>query len=189
MKNIFIQMKVIMRYKVILASFLILLIFSYTHVQAKKSLLCKTAPQFIGQAVYPDGSIKALDLNDYFGQNLVLYFYPMDNSPHCTIQAKKFRDEIGKLQAQNITVIGVSGDSINSHKKFQAQLALPFPLVSDSDKKNRIARKYNATGFLFGKRKTFLINKQGIVFKEFEQVDIKNQITDILESFENESSI
>ncbi len=148
-----------------------------------QKLVGKPAPQFKEQAVFPDGTVSDLNLNDYFGQDIVLYFYPMDNSPGCTIQAKKFRDEIGRLKAKNIIVIGVSKDSIKSQKKFQQALALPFPLISDAGGRNSIAKKYKADRFLIGKRTTFLIDQDGIIFKVFDHVDIKNQVDDILEAF------
>ena len=159
---------------------------SFNCAQASQKLVGKKAPLFKGQAVFPDGTTNYFNCKDFIGKNIVLYFYPMDNSSHCTIQAKKFRDEIGRLEAQNIMVVGISPDSIESHKKFRDKLALPFPLISDTDKKNSISKKYKTNGWLFGKRHTFLINKKGIIFKVFDHVDIKNQVDDILEAFANQ---
>jgi len=165
----------------------ILLSFSFYTAYAKhKTFVGKPAPTFKGQAIFPDGSVRELDLKDYEGDNVVVYFYPMDNSPGCTVQAKKFRDEMEKLSKKDICVIGISSDTINSHKKFSKKLALPFPLVSDSEHKNAISKKYEATGVLFGKRKTFLINRKGIVFKVFDKVDIKTQVDDIVKSYAQE---
>ncbi|MDP3787971.1 MAG: peroxiredoxin [Candidatus Chromulinivorax sp.] len=172
-----------------LMSLLLISLSAIAYAKSKTSLsqklVHKSAPKFKAQAVFPDGVVDDLNLDDYAGQNIVLYFYPMDNSPGCTIQAKKFRDEIGRLNSKGITVIGVSKDSIRSHKKFQKALALPFPLISDTDGKNSIAKKYKAERFLIGKRITFLIDKNGIIFKVFDHVDIKNQIDEILSEFEN----
>lgn len=150
---------------------------------ASQKLVGKPAPRFNRQAVFPDGTVGDFNLEDYIGQNIIIYFYPMDSSPGCTIQAKKFRDEIGRLQKQNIMVVGISSDSIKSHKKFQQALALPFPLIADIAGQNSVAKKYKAARFLIGKRITFLINKNGIIFKIFDHVDIKTQIEDILKSF------
>ncbi|MBV8661359.1 MAG: peroxiredoxin [Candidatus Dependentiae bacterium] len=152
-------------------------------MQASQKLVGKPAPVFCNQAVYPDGSVKDFDLKNFIGQNIVLYFYPMDNTPGCTIQAKKFRDEIDRLKAENIMVVGISTDSVQSHKNFQKKLALPYPLIADTGK-NSISKMYKTNGIFFGKRETFLINKKGIIFKVFDHVDIKNQIDDILEAFE-----
>ncbi len=169
--------------------FFLLIIISGTALYARRNtqltakLIGKPAPIFNGQAVFPDGTIGELNLKDYIGKKLVIYFYPMDSSPGCTIQAKKFRDEIGKLEKQGISVIGISGDSIKSHKKFQKALALPYPLVSDVGRKVAISKLYKASGFLIGKRITYLVNEDGIIFKIFNKVDIKHQVNDILEAF------
>jgi peroxiredoxin Q/BCP len=175
-----------MNYKYMIA-LLIVMSFGIAYARSKtrvsQNLIGKPAPRFNCQAVFPDGTVGDFNLDDYIGQNIVIYFYPMDNSPGCTIQAKKFRDEIGRLQKQNIMVIGISSDSITSHKKFQKSLALPFPLIADIAGQNSVAKKYKAARFLIGKRITFLIGQNGIIFKIFDHVDIKNQIDDILESF------
>jgi len=160
-----------------------LLFFGFSNVQARHKLEGKPAPLFSGQAVFPDGSIKEFALKDYKGQKIVLYFYPMDNTPGCIKQAKIFKENIKKLQEQGIKVIGVSYDSIDSHVKFQKKYALPYPLVSDATRKHEISKLYKVSGFFSSERKTFLINEQGIIFKVFDKVDIKHQIDDILERF------
>ncbi len=162
-------------------------IIAYTCIQAKQSLLGKKAPLFTGQAILPDGSNATLHLKDYKHQNVVIYFYPMDNSPVCTLQAKKFRDEFSRLNERNIMVIGISPDSIESHLKFHTKLNLPYPLIADVDRKHSISKKYNTHGFLFNKRQTFLINKKGIIFKIFQDIDINNQINDIIDAFTAQS--
>ncbi len=169
--------------------FTFLAVISFTALYARRNtqltqkLIGECAPLFNAQAVYPDGTVGEFNLKDYIGQSLVIYFYPMDNTPGCTIQAKKFRDEIGRLQKKDITVIGISGDSVNSHKKFQKALALPYPLVSDVGRKVPISKQYKASGFLIGKRITYLVDQDGIIFKVFDKVDIKNQVDDILKAF------
>ncbi len=169
--------------------FAFLIVASFTALYARRNtqltgkLIDKPAPIFSAQAVYPNGTIGELNLKDYVGKNLVIYFYPMDNSPGCTIQAKKFRDEIGRLEKKGITVIGISGDSVRSHKKFQKALALPYPLVSDVGRKVPISKQYKASGFLIGKRITYLVDEDGIIFKIFDKVDIKHQVDDILKAF------
>lgn len=156
---------------------------NFNITQTSQKLIEKSAPVFHSQAVSPDGTICEFNLQDYIGQNIVLYFYPMDNTPGCTAQAKKFRDEISRLQDKKIMVVGISPDPIKSHKKFQKSLNLPYLLVSDTNKKFSISKKYNASGFLFGKRITYLINKDGKIFKIFDHVDIQSQIDDILNAF------
>lgn len=171
-----------MNSKHILALFLSIFGLGTVDIQASQKLVGKPAPMFCSQAVYPDGSVDDFNLQKHIGHNIVLYFYPKDNSPSCTIQAKKFRDEIGRLKAKGIMVVGISTDSVQSHKKFQKKLALPYPLIADTGK-HPISKMYKANGFFFGKRETVLINKKGIVFKVFDHVDIKNQVDDILEAF------
>ena len=170
-----------MKIKKYIAAFLLFL--GFGSVQARHKLEGKIAPEFSGQAVFPDGSIKEFDLKDYKNQKIVLYFYPMDSTPGCTKQAKIFKDNIKKLQDQGIKVIGISYDSIDSHLKFQKKYALPYPLVSDAAKKHAISKLYKVSGFFSSERKTFLVNEKGIIFKVFDKVDIKHQIDDILESF------
>ena len=153
---------------------------------AREKLLHKKAPLFTADAVFPDGSRETFDLKNYQGRNVVLYFYPRDNSPYCTLQAQNFKDNFKSLQAHDIIVIGISPDSIQAHTKFQCSLQLPYPLVADVSPKYAIAKQYQAQGFLFGQRKTFLINKQGIIFKIFNSVVIDTQTHDILQAFHEE---
>lgn len=160
-----------------------LLFLGFNNVQAKNKLEGQLAPQFSGQAVYPDGTVKEFDLQDCKNKKMVLYFYPMDSSPGCTKQAKIFRDEIKRLHDKNIMVVGISYDSIDSHIKFQKKYALPYPLVADDQKKHPISKMYKVTGFFTSERKTFLINEKGIIFKVFDKVDIKHQVNDILDAF------
>ncbi|MBI2344465.1 peroxiredoxin [Candidatus Dependentiae bacterium] len=147
------------------------------------NLLCKAAPLFTAQAVFPDGTIKKFDLKDFIGQKLVLYFYPMDNTPGCTKQAKNFRDNIQKLKDQGITLIGISCDSIKSHKNFQKKYALPYILVSDSRRKRTILKKYKINTFFMSKRRTFLVDACGNIFKKFDHVNIEEQVDEILKAF------
>ena len=160
-----------------------LLFLGFSNVQAKNKLEGKIAPTFSGQAVFPDGSVKKFDLNDYKNQKMVVYFYPMNNSTWCTKQAKVFRDGMKKLQEKGIMVVGISYDSIESHLKFQEKYTLPYPLVADDAKKHPISKMYKVTGFFTSERKTFLINEKGIIFKVFDKIDIKHQVNDILEAF------
>ncbi len=149
------------------------------------SLVCKKAPLFSAQAVFPDGSVKKFNLKDFIGQNLILYFYPMDSTPGCTKQAKNFRDNIERLNKEGITLIGISCDSIKSHKNFQKKYELPYILVSDSRKNQTISKKYGTKTILMSKRKTFLINECGVVFKKFDAINIEEQVDEIIEAFKS----
>lgn len=153
------------------------------HVDAVASLVGKSAPLFTAKIVCPDGSVRDFSLKEYIGNKIVLYFYPMDDTPGCTKQAECFCKNIAKLEAEDIILMGISCDSISSHIKFQKKYSLPYPLISDSRLKRTISKLYSADGFLYSKRKTYLINQKGIVFKVFEHVTIENQIDDILRAF------
>lgn len=152
-------------------------------------LINTPAPLFEAQAVYPDQSVRNFKLQDYIGKtNIVLYFYPMDNTPGCTQQAQGFCNSITQLKDADIMVIGISCDTIASHQKFQKKYGIGYHLVSDSRWKRTISKKYHADGLFYSKRKTFLINKNGIIFKIFDHVTIESQIDDILKSFNQEKN-
>lgn len=103
-----------------------------------------------------------ISLADFIGKhNIVLYFYPKDDTPGCTREACSFRDNWNILKDYDVVVIGVSSDDINSHKKFKEKYNLPFILVSDPDKK--IRELYDAKGFILPSRITFVIDKNGII--------------------------
>ncbi len=116
------------------------------------------APDF--EAVDQDG--KKVKLSDYKDDVVVLYFYPKDNTPGCTMEAKNFRDNIDLFKEKNIKVLGVSVDSEESHKKFENKLSLNFTLVSDKPKE--ITRKYGVLGLAVAKRVTYIIDKGKIVY-------------------------
>lgn len=168
-----------MKLKHILPSLLLISHVSFSEVD----LICKPAPLFSAQAVFADGTVKKFNLKDFIGQKLVLYFYPMDNTPGCTKQAQNFRDNIKKLKKDGITLVGISCDSIKSHKKFQKKYDLPYILVSDSRRRKFISKKYGVNTFLMSKRKTFLIDECGNIFKKFDQINIEEQIDEILKAF------
>jgi thioredoxin-dependent peroxiredoxin len=154
-----------------------------------QTLIGKSAPSFTAQAVHPDGSVHSFDLKDYIGKtNIVLYFYPMDNTRGCSKQAQGFCANLGVFEEEGIMVIGVSCDSIASHLKFQKKYGIHYPLVSDSRWNRTISKRYDAAGWFYSKRKTFLINKSGIIFKIFDHVSIESQVEDILKSFDKEKN-
>ncbi|AHC52253.1 alkyl hydroperoxide reductase [Sulfolobus acidocaldarius SUSAZ] len=116
------------------------------------------APIF--EAVTDSG--ERISLADFIGKyNIVLYFYPKDDTPGCTTEACAFRDNWDSLKGYDAMVIGVSSDDTNSHKKFKQKYNLPFILVSDPDKK--IREMYNAKGFILPARITFVIDKKGVI--------------------------
>lgn len=140
------------------------------------------APIF--KAVDQDG--KAISLADYKGKKVILYFYPKDDTPGCTAQACNLRDNYSLLLKKGYQVIGVSTDSIKSHKKFEEKFQLPFPLVSDEDKK--IVDKYNLWGekkfmgrtYMGTTRTTFLIDETGKIVKIIVKPDTANHTEEVL---------
>lgn len=126
-------------------------------------------------------------LSDYKGKNIILYFYPRDNTPGCSTEACDFRDNNSTLEDMNTIVIGVSRDSLKSHDKFIEKFNLPFLLLSDENEdlcnlfgvikeKNMYGKKVIGI-----ERSTFIINEEGILVKEYRKVKVKGHIDSILE--------
>jgi thioredoxin-dependent peroxiredoxin len=125
-------------------------------------------------------------LSDFKGSQLVLYFYPKDDTPGCTAEACNLRDNYSALLSKGFKIIGVSPDKLESHKKFSLKYNLPFPLVPDPDKK--IINDYGVWGpkkFL-GKsyegvyRTTFVIDENGVIESVISQVDTKDHARQII---------
>ncbi len=127
------------------------------------------APAFKGK----DQNGNSVSLADYKGKKVVLYFYPQDDTPTCTIQACNLRDNFNLLKKQDFAVIGISPDEEKKHKKFETKYNLPFTLIADTE--HKIIDKYGVWGEkqLYGRkymglhRTTFLIDEKGIVKKIF----------------------
>ncbi|HIK38741.1 MAG: peroxiredoxin [Geminocystis sp.] len=111
---------------------------------------------------------ETVSLKDYRGKWVVLYFYPQDFTPGCTIEARKFQEDLEKYHQLNAEVIGVSVDSVASHESFCEEEGLQFPLLSDTD--GSVSKAYGS--FLAGRslRHTFIINPEGILVAKFLSV-------------------
>ena len=141
------------------------------------------APAF--QCVDQDGKLVAS--SKLKGKKLVLYFYPQDLTPTCTVQACNLRDNFTALQKKGIEVIGVSEDDAAKHKKFEAKHQLPFRLLADTD--HTVIKAYDVWGpkQFMGKiydglnRTTFLISEKGVVEHVIHKPDTKNHAAEILE--------
>jgi peroxiredoxin Q/BCP len=133
-----------------------------------------------------DQNGKAISLADFKGKKVILYFYPKDDTPTCTIQACNLRDNYAALLKKGYQVIGISTDDVKSHKKFEEKHKLPFPLVADEDKK--IVDKYNLWGekklmgrtYMGTTRTTFLINESGMIVKIIDKPESKNHTEEVL---------
>jgi peroxiredoxin Q/BCP len=144
----------------------------------------KKAPAFTLKAV--DGS--KIKLNDLKGRPVVVYFYPRDDTPGCTKQACAFRDQKKELTEREVTILGVSCDTLESHVKFRDKYDLNFPLLSDPD--HKIAEKYGAwrEKNMYGKksmgiqRSTFLIDDEGKVAKVWKRVKVDGHDQQVLDA-------
>ena len=121
----------------------------------------------------------AVSLRDFRGKKVVLYFYPKDGTPGCTTEAQAFRDAIQDFEAANAVIVGVSKDSVESHRRFKQKHALPFTLLSDpnGDIMNHYGvwkekRLYGRT-FMGVERSTFLIDEKGVIQKIYRKVRVK----------------
>lgn len=128
-----------------------------------------------------------ISLSDYLGKDLILYFYPKDDTPGCTAESCSFRDNYQELLHKGFEIVGVSVDNEKSHLKFINKYQLPFSLLADTDKKivedygvwvekNLYGKKYMGTA-----RKTFLIDKDGNIRKIIDKVDTKNSSQQVLD--------
>jgi len=131
-----------------------------------------------------------VSLSDFKGKNVILYFYPQDDTPTCTKEACNYRDNYQSLLSKGFAVIGVSFDTEKSHKKFIKKYNLPFPLIADTDKK--IIEDYGVWGekTTFGRtymgtfRTTFVIDKKGTithVIRKVESGKASQQVLDLLQ--------
>jgi peroxiredoxin Q/BCP len=140
------------------------------------------APEFELQ----DETGVAVKLSDYRGKNVVLYFYPKDDTPGCTTEACSFRDGIGEYKRRGVVVLGVSPDSVKSHAKFKKKYGLPFTLLADAD--HKVCDLYGVWGRkkFMGKeydgvfRTTFLLGEDGMIKKVFEGVKPDGHATEVL---------
>lgn len=144
------------------------------------------APNFKGT----DQKNNEISLKDFKGKKLVLYFYPKDNTPTCTVQACNIRDNYSVLQKLDISIIGISPDSEKSHQNFSNKHTLPFPIIADSD--NKMINDYGVWGEkqLYGRkymglhRTTFLINEKGKIVYIITKPKSKEHVAEIIKAWQ-----
>jgi peroxiredoxin Q/BCP len=145
------------------------------------------APQFTGK----DQDGRNVNLKDFKGKKVILYFYPKDDTPGCTAEACNLRDNYDDLLSRGFAIIGVSPDDEKSHGKFRTKFDLPFSLIADPDK--TIIKAYGAWGekSMYGKtyegvlRTTFVIDESGRIQKIISKVDTGDHTKQILELLGN----
>ena len=152
-----------------------------------KVKLGKKVPDFTATAT----NDSVFSLSENMGKNIVIYFYPKDNTPGCTKEGEDFRDQFEEFISNNTLVVGVSRDSVKSHDKFICKYNFPFDLIADEDEtvcqlfdvikeKNMYGRKYMGI-----ERSTFLINTNGILVDEWRKVKVKGHVEEVLEALNN----
>jgi thioredoxin-dependent peroxiredoxin len=133
-----------------------------------------------------DDSGNKVKLSSFKGKKVVLYFYPKDDTPGCTKEACNFRDGIKEIQKQGAVVLGVSADSVDSHKKFKEKFDLNFPLLADTDKKIIEAYDTWKEKSMYGKkymgieRTTYIIDEDGKVSHVFPKVKVDQHYGEVL---------
>lgn len=145
-------------------------------------MLNQSFPDFL----LPSTSGKNFQLSDYSGKNLVIYFYPKDSTPGCTTQGVQFRDSYADFQQHDTEIFGISRDSIKSHENFKAKFTFPFELLSDSEELACSLFGVIKMKNMYGKqvrgieRSTFVIDKNGILIKEWRGVKVEGHVTEVL---------
>ena len=129
-----------------------------------------------------NGEKKLYKLSNFLGENLIVYFYPKDDTPVCTKEAQEFRDSMKKLQ-KHAKIIGVSDNTINDHLDFQKKYDLNFILLSDSENKLKKAFQEHDKYLQNIHRATFILNKEGKIIKYWNKVDVDEHINDIITFF------
>ena len=149
--------------------------------------LGKKVPDFAATAT----NDSVFSLSENMGKNIVIYFYPKDNTPGCTKEGEDFRDQFEEFISNNTVVVGVSRDSVKSHDKFICKYNFPFDLIADEDEavcqlfdvikeKNMYGNKYMGI-----ERSTFLINTSGILVDEWRKVKVKGHVAEVLDALNN----
>lgn len=151
-------------------------------------VLMVTIGEKVAEFSVPATGDKTLSLSDFSNKNLVIYFYPKDSTPGCTLEGQNFRDLYPEFEKANTEILGVSRDSVKSHERFREKQGFPFDLLADEDEalckqfdviheKNMYGRK--VMGVV---RSTFLIDGDGVLRKEWRKVRVKGHADDVLEA-------
>jgi peroxiredoxin Q/BCP len=150
----------------------------------KTIALNKAVPDF----ELPATGGQTIRLSDFKGKIVVLYFYPKDNTPGCTLEGQDFRDQYAKLKRRDTVVLGVSRDSLKSHEKFKSEQQFPFDLLADEEEKLCALFGVIKLKNMYGKqvrgieRSTFLIDAGGVLRREWRGVKVEGHVDEVLEA-------
>ena len=134
----------------------------------------------------PANSGTTFQLSNHLGKNLVIYFYPKDSTPGCTTQGIQFRDAYADFQACNTEIFGISRDNIKSHENFKTKFSFPFELLADTEEVACTLFSVMKMKNMYGKqvrgveRSTFIIDKNGVLVKEWRGVKVDGHVTEVL---------
>jgi len=126
------------------------------------------------------------NFDDYRGKWLILYFYPKDSTPGCTIEGENFRDAHNQLKSLNTTVFGISRDNLKSHERFKEKFAFPFELIEDPEEKLCTIFDVMKMKSMYGKavrgieRSTFIVNPEGVISHIWRKVTVKGHVDEVL---------
>jgi len=149
-----------------------------------KNLQGKKCPSFKAEAT----NNQTLSNASFAGKNLVIYFYPKDSTPGCTIEGQEFRDNYKEFKKMNTEILGVSRESIKSHENFKLKQNFPFELLSDPDEKVCKAFDVMKLKSMYGReymgvdRSTFIIDEKGKIQTEWRGVKVKGHVQEVLEA-------
>lgn len=140
----------------------------------------------------PSGKGKYLSLDDFRGKKIVLYFYPKDDTPGCTKEACSFRDNLVRIKKSGAVVLGISADSVDSHRKFIKKYDLSFPLLSDGSKETLKAygvwkqKTFMGRKFMGIERTTCIIDENGIILRIFDKVKVEGHTDAVMEALKGD---
>ncbi len=136
----------------------------------------------------PSTGDKTFRLSEHKGKNILIYFYPKDNTPGCTLEGQNFRDDIAFFNDHNTLIVGVSRDSLRKHENFKTKQSFPFDLLSDEDES--VCKLFDVIKLkkLYGReymgidRSTFLIDTNGVLRNEWRKVKVKQHLDEVKEA-------
>ncbi len=136
----------------------------------------------------PSTGDTTFSLSAHKGSNIVIYFYPKDNTPGCTLEGQNFRDHIAEFEAHDTLIFGISRDSVKVHENFKAKHNFPFDLLSDAEEKAcklfdvlHLKKNYGRE-YMGIVRSTFLIDKEGVLQQEWRKVKVKEHLAEVLDA-------